>query len=279
MSIHYLNTVFHARIGLASRKLLLLALADFANEAGEAYPSIQTLMRKTEQNRKTIRRHVTELMTAGILSDTGERVGRTKQIIKYQIHLERLPILDTLKVSTFGQAKLANFGDLSQPKIPNFGHSKGVQDWATSIEEPSVEERSVEINHQVEPPEIPCDSVRELHTDCQQALENWNDLALRAKLPRCQKITPTRKKKLMHIIREFGIEKFNGAIDLIEKSSFLLGDNDRQWKANFDFIVNESKFVKIIEGVYSKSTPESLAEKSDRINKEIEESNNDNEKD
>lgn len=34
------------------------------------------------------------------------------------------------------------------------------------------------------------------------------------------------------------------------KSDFLNGVNQRSWKANFDWLINESNFLKVLEGNY-----------------------------
>lgn len=38
----------------------------------------------------------------------------------------------------------------------------------------------------------------------------------------------------------------------IAESPFLQGENDRNWKCDFDWFINETNFVKIAEGKYNK---------------------------
>ena len=40
--------------------------------------------------------------------------------------------------------------------------------------------------------------------------------------------------------------------DLVLNSPFLLGENNRNWRADFDWIFKPSNFVKILEGNYLK---------------------------
>jgi len=78
--------------GSASRKLVLLALADRHNsEANGAYPSISWVASFTSLNRKTIINALSELEAAGFISDSGERRGDTSQIKLYRLHLETVP--------------------------------------------------------------------------------------------------------------------------------------------------------------------------------------------
>ena len=40
------------------------------------------------------------------------------------------------------------------------------------------------------------------------------------------------------------------AFEKAEKSSFLKGANDRNWKADFDWIMSDRNIIKVIEGKY-----------------------------
>jgi len=85
-----------------------------------------------------------------------------------------------------------------------------------------------------------------------EILEYWNTLAERHGLSRIAKLTPSRKQRLKARIKEFPeIESWATAFKNIERSAFLRGDNDRGWKANFDFLLQPGSFVKLIEGVYN----------------------------
>lgn len=78
--------------GSASRKLVLLALADRHNdEADGAYPSIAWLVEFTDLNRKTVINALSELEASGFISDSGERKGDTRQIKLYRLNIESIP--------------------------------------------------------------------------------------------------------------------------------------------------------------------------------------------
>ena len=85
MSIDALNRAFKADIKKSSLKFIMVALADYANEEGQAYPSIQTLNSKTSLNRKTIIAGLIQLESLGYLKNTGKKVGRTRSITVWQI--------------------------------------------------------------------------------------------------------------------------------------------------------------------------------------------------
>lgn len=79
----------------------------------------------------------------------------------------------------------------------------------------------------------------------------WNEMARPNGLTTIRDITDARKSKLRQRIRDAGgLEPFLDAIRTIPQSSFLIGDDGRGWKADFDFVLQASKFTKLIEGTY-----------------------------
>lgn len=71
----------------ASLKLLLLSLADRADEYHRCYPSIERLVRDTGLDRKTIISNIAKLVDAGVLFDTGKRAGKTGKVKIYRLDL------------------------------------------------------------------------------------------------------------------------------------------------------------------------------------------------
>jgi uncharacterized protein YdaU (DUF1376 family) len=73
-------------------------------------------------------------------------------------------------------------------------------------------------------------------------------------LPRVKSWTNARQKKLKarwsEDISRQNLEYWRKFFEYVKTCKFLLGKNDRTWTASLDFLVTESKFVKIIEGEY-----------------------------
>jgi hypothetical protein len=67
------------------QKLILLSLADRADTEMCAFPSCHQLHVDTGADRKTIIKAMHELQEIGLIADTGERVGATKQIVVWQL--------------------------------------------------------------------------------------------------------------------------------------------------------------------------------------------------
>lgn len=70
-------------------------------------------------------------------------------------------------------------------------------------------------------------------------------------LPQAQKLTDKRKKNIDKFLKEFSIEQFQEICNIANSSNFLTGNNDREWKADFDFIMRTDKATAILEGKYN----------------------------
>jgi uncharacterized protein YdaU (DUF1376 family) len=84
-------------------------------------------------------------------------------------------------------------------------------------------------------------------------IEAWNDLAVDRGLPKVSKVTEARRRQVQARIKEYpDAGDWSKALSAIDKSKFLCGDNDRGWRANFDFLLQPSTFIKLLEGTYDR---------------------------
>lgn len=75
MSVHASSAVWRLALEPAA-KLIMLALADMANDEGVCWPSVASLLTRTGLSESTVRRYLGELETAGLLKKH-ERPGRS----------------------------------------------------------------------------------------------------------------------------------------------------------------------------------------------------------
>lgn len=73
--------------GSAPLKLMLLSLADRADEYHRCYPSIERLVNDTGLNRKTVQAGLVKLEGQGFITDTGKRKGPTRRVKVWQLDL------------------------------------------------------------------------------------------------------------------------------------------------------------------------------------------------
>ena len=85
-------------------------------------------------------------------------------------------------------------------------------------------------------------------------------------LPRCEVLNDSRKRSIAARWREVcaaerfdraqGIDFFKRYFGLVATSRFLTGRvqgrDGRAWKADLDFLMNPTKFARVIEGAYHK---------------------------
>ena len=70
--------------------------------------------------------------------------------------------------------------------------------------------------------------------------------------PKIIKLTDQRKNKLVKRLKEVGYDNLIKAIDIASISKFLTGENDTNWKMDFDWLIkNETNITKVLEGKYS----------------------------
>ena len=89
-----------------------------------------------------------------------------------------------------------------------------------------------------------------------QIFDAWNLTLddLKSPLPRAKSLTPKRTTAIKSCLSEFSemknIEAWNNYFKTIHTQDFLIGQNNRGWKADFDFVINKNNLIKIVEGKY-----------------------------
>lgn len=82
----------------------------------------------------------------------------------------------------------------------------------------------------------------------------WNRAAQEMGLPKVREMTEARRKRALTMIRKYGREGFVEAISAIERSTFLRGQTEQQFKADLDFVLQQKSFTRLIEGFYDRSS-------------------------
>lgn len=86
----------------------------------------------------------------------------------------------------------------------------------------------------------------------EDVISAWNDLAEECGLSKVTKVTETRRRHIKARIAEYDTEDWSKAMGAIYRSKFLRGENDRGWKADFDFLLQPKSFIKLVEGSYDR---------------------------
>lgn len=90
MSVRVMTHVFENAEASGNDRVVLLVLADHAHDDGAgAYPGQATIARKARIAPRTVRDCLKRLEAAGEIERTGERRGRTRQLIEYRVTVTR----------------------------------------------------------------------------------------------------------------------------------------------------------------------------------------------
>ena len=83
---------------------------------------------------------------------------------------------------------------------------------------------------------------------------SWNLFASQNNLSLVREMSPSRNRHLLLRRGESAFE-FEKILEALKKARFALGENDRGWKVDFDFVIHsKDNYLKILEGKYSGST-------------------------
>ena len=98
---------------------------------------------------------------------------------------------------------------------------------------------------------------------CEEIKNKWIKIAHDYKLSGTQlKITEKRKRVINNLLKEYSVEEVLQAMEKIRTSNFLQGNNKTGWQIAFDWFINKSNFLKVLEGNYD-----------DKVNSEIKNNN------
>lgn len=84
--------------------------------------------------------------------------------------------------------------------------------------------------------------------DYQLIVDMYNDTCV--SFPRVQSLSEKRKKAIKARLKQYTVEDFQELFTKAEASSFLKGGNDRDWSANFDWLIMDSNMAKVLSGNY-----------------------------
>ena len=79
--------------------------------------------------------------------------------------------------------------------------------------------------------------------------------------PKVIAVTKKRKQKINSRLKDVGYDRLIDAFAIASKSDFLTGKNDNNWKADFDwFVENDTNCIKVLENKYSNKQARTIYE-------------------
>lgn len=196
-------------------------------------------------SRRQIERIVKNLKDKGVLLTANYARDSHDRTLFYALDERKLPI------SPFG-------GDLS-PNGDNTPSPNG--DKLSPNGEMINEQLKTQIREEEDKANKP-----EISNKPQQLADRYN--AICTSLPKVVRLTDKRCLTVRRIYSKgYTTEQLDEAFRRAQASSFCTGQNDRHWKADFDWLLNENNLVKVLEGKYD-NPAEAKPDKPPRRRKE-----------
>lgn len=210
MSMMLMVKAMQIKTGNPLRKLILLKLADNASDQGECWPSHQHIADLCEVSKSTVRKHIKELCESGLLKITHRDGPKGNSSNLYHLTLGGVP-------------------------------SKSIGMPSDDIG--GVPSDDTRTSHSLE-------TVKEPGSTSVEYVVNAYHEKLSGKFSKVVALSNKRKS---------AIKKFIKLIDGGDPASYFeyfginckpfhQGENDRGWKANFDYIIREDTVLKVMEG-------------------------------
>ena len=81
----------------------------------------------------------------------------------------------------------------------------------------------------------------------------YNEICI--SFPKVTSLSNKRKQAIKARLNTYSVEQFKEMFTKAEASAFLKGKNKRDWQANFDWMLKDGNFAKILDGNYDETKP------------------------
>lgn len=179
-----------------------------------------------------------ELIAMGVLVKEGSRIGPNKNISEWQIP----------ECSQIGNiVTKAGTNKVTKPVTPSVTKTEHTKDIFKDKKE----------NTPLPPPEVSANQVKpsrrkSIIIDYQSCLTSYNEL-VGDRLPHAVELSDDRKRKLKTLVTSLATPNAEGFRAYVkafmsQARPFHFGDNDREWVATFDYLLQRKTLTKIREG-------------------------------
>ncbi len=197
----------------AAAKGLYAYLSAFCGVSDECYPSVETITSEMGMGKDTFYKHINALVAVGVV--------QKKQV--------------TGNDGRFGRTiyKLTH-----EVEIKGFPYTKN-RDTDISYTE-SKETISNNLKNNI---------IINNNIDYQLIVDMYNDTCV--SFPKVNKLSEKRKKAIRARLKSYTLEDFKKLFQMAEGSSFLKGQNNKNWSATFDWLIQDSNMAKVLDGNYA----------------------------
>jgi hypothetical protein len=242
----------NCEVGNPARKLVLLKLADNANDDGICFPSYQYIADKCEMSKRSAISHIDDLIKMGFVTKKARKNKDGSNANLYLLHLEQggeksAPGGENISL---GSENFALGG--SEKSAPITSHSFNLSINRVSDDENSANAERTEENKKT--------SKREkISVDYQGVMDAWNKVFNGSPIHLLKTLSQERQKAILKVakamletpdVESCSVEVFTGYFqDFLSQANsrankfFFGGPNGDGWVAKFDYIMKPKTFL------------------------------------
>lgn len=95
---------------------------------------------------------------------------------------------------------------------------------------------------------------------CQQIIDLYHQICV--SFPKVRVLSEARKKTIKARMKVYSIDDIKLCFEKAENSNFLKGSNDRNWSADFDWLMSDKNMAKVIDGNYDNNKSKKQGKKN-----------------
>ena len=216
---------------------IYIAISSLANQKGYCFASNNYLANTLGKSSSTIKRALQKLEQKGFIKRDTNRLADNKTDRKIYLYFDEIfdkPTDEVGSKMSWGGVK----NELGVGQNCTGGRVKNEPQNNTSIIIQNNNTRDIE-------------SGKSKKYNYDLIVNKYNSIAKECKLTSIYKLSDKRRVKLKARLDEVGEDELLKALDKIKESSFLIGNNDRNWKISFDWLINnDNNMIKLLEDKY-----------------------------
>lgn len=208
-------------------KAIYAYLSSIAGSGDSCYPSVETMQKELRMGKNRLMKYMGQLIAFGVVEKVRERNGNIYGRNTYRI---------------IHEAEAANDLKCIFEAVENGAVESG------EVEIGAVENEATN-NNNTNNNNINNNSIKKDSINYQKIVDLYNDTCV--SFPRLTKLSDRRKKAIRaRFSQGYSEGDFKRLFELAEGSSFLKGGNNRNWSANFDWLIADANMAKVLDGNY-----------------------------
>ncbi|QXX98555.1 helix-turn-helix domain-containing protein [Serratia marcescens] len=230
MSMELMVRAMKIKVGNPLRKLVLLKLADNASDQGECWPSVLYIAEQCEISDRSVQNHIQQLVKDGLVR-IEKRLAENGRNRSNVYHI-------TLSGSG------ANPAPGGESPAPGGGAAHA----------PIISQSFEPVNESPPNPQEGDDAGApdKSKIKYQDVADAYNEI-LGDRLPKVQELNDKRKRQIKRLLGELHEPTLDAVKAYLETfadtaGTFYFGDNNRGWRAGFDYLLRSEVLVKTREG-------------------------------